>query len=85
MAKLPLRLYQHYKGNYYNVIGLCRHSETLEESVVYQALYGDYGLWVRPLKLFLEAIEVDGQTLPRFKFINTVFDQLPFLKGSLFL
>lgn len=80
MTDLPLGLYQHYKGNYYNIIGLCRHSETLEELVVYQALYGDYGLWVRPLNLFLGAVEVEGQALPRFKFINTVFGQLPALR-----
>lgn len=79
MTDLPLGLYQHYKGNYYNVIELCRHSETLEELVAYQALYGDYGLWVRPLKLFLESVELDGQALPRFKFIKTVFGQPPSL------
>lgn len=77
MTDLPLGLYQHYKGNFYNVIGLCRHSETLEENVAYQALYGDYGLWTRPLKLFLETVEFNGQSLPRFKFINTVFGQAP--------
>jgi hypothetical protein len=47
-------LYQHYRGNLYQVIGLSRHSETLEELVVYQALYGNYGLWVRPFKMFTE-------------------------------
>ncbi len=80
MTDFSLGLYQHYSGSFYNVIGLCRHSETLEESVVYQALYGDYGLWVRPLKLFLETVEIDGQTVPRFKFIKTVFGQVPSLR-----
>lgn len=70
MATLPLGLYQHYKGNHYHVIGLCRHSETLEESVVYQALYGDYGLWVRPLNMFLESLEYKGKSVPRFKFAD---------------
>jgi len=51
-------------------IGIAEHSETLEELVVYRALYGEYGLLVRPLKMFLEAVEVDGQKIPRFKFIE---------------
>lgn len=80
MTEVPLGLYQHYKGNFYHVIGLCRHSETEEEFVVYQALYGDYGLWVRPLKLFLETVEINGLTIPRFKFIKTTFGQPPSLR-----
>lgn len=80
MPPLNLGLYQHYKGNYYNVIGLCRYSETLEESVVYQALYGDYGLWVRPLKLFLESVDIEGKTVPRFTFIHRTFGQPPALR-----
>jgi hypothetical protein len=80
MSDLPLGLYQHYKGNFYQVIGLCRHSETEEKLVVYQALYGDYGLWVRPLNLFLETVEINGQVLPRFKFIKTVFGKPPSLR-----
>lgn len=80
MSDLPLGLYQHYKGNFYNLIGCCRHSETEEELVVYQALYGDYGLWVRPLNLFLETVEINGKTLPRFKFIKTTFGQPPSLR-----
>ena len=83
MTTIPLGLYQHYKGNYYNVIGLCRHSETLEECVVYQALYGDYGLWVRPLPIFLSSVEVEGQNIPRFKFIHTTFGQFPALRRPL--
>lgn len=67
---LTLGLYQHYNDNLYQVIGLSRHSETLEELVVYQALYGDYGLWVRPLSMFLESVEKDGNVIPRFKFIK---------------
>ena len=77
MRELKLGLYQHYRGNFYQVIGLCRHTETLEVLVVYQSLYGDYGLWARPLTMFLENVEVNGELLPRFKFIRTIFDQVP--------
>ncbi|MFZ4773637.1 MAG: DUF1653 domain-containing protein [Chlamydiia bacterium] len=62
-------IYQHFKGNYYEVIDIARSSETLEEFVVYRALYGDFGLWIRPLKMFLETVEREGKTVPRFKFI----------------
>ena len=68
--KLPLGKYEHYKGNQYEVIGVAKHSETLEELVVYRALYGEHGLWVRPLKMFLETVEIDGKKIPRFKFIE---------------
>lgn len=61
--------YQHYKGKKYEVIGAARHSETLEEMVVYHALYGKKDLWVRPKKMFLENIEVDGKLTQRFKLI----------------
>lgn len=67
--------YQHYKGGTYEVLGVARHSETLEELVVYQALYNDetYGqnaLWVRPKKMFIEEIFVQGKLVPRFKLIK---------------
>ena len=58
--------YRHYKGNLYDVIGVARHSETEEELVVYTALYGERGLWVRPLAMFLESVSIDGQTVARF-------------------
>lgn len=61
--------YEHYKGFRYMVIGIARHSETLEELIVYQALYGDRDIWVRPLGMFLENIVINGQTQPRFKFV----------------
>lgn len=63
---LPPGRYRHYKGNPYQVLGLARHSESLEVLVVYRALYGDQGLWVRPLAMFKETVEVEGNRLPRF-------------------
>ena len=58
--------YRHYKGNLYEVVDVATHSETEEQLVVYRALYGDRGLWVRPLAMFSETVEVDGQVVPRF-------------------
>ena len=58
--------YRHYKGQEYIVIGVARHSETEEELVVYRPDYGERGLWVRPLSMFMESVTVDGQTVPRF-------------------
>jgi hypothetical protein len=63
-------LYRHYKGPEYRVFSIARHSETEEEVVFYQALYGDYGLWVRPLSMFLESVEVDGEQVPRFALVQ---------------
>ena len=62
--------YRHYKGNEYTVLGVARHSETHEELVVYRQEYGEHGLWVRPKEMFLETVEVDGQVVPRFRFIG---------------
>jgi cupin 2 domain-containing protein len=59
--------YRHYKSNEYTVLGVARHSETLEELVVYRQEYGDRGLWVRPKQMFLESVTVDGQQVPRFQ------------------
>jgi len=59
-------LYRHYKGGQYRVLGTVRHSETLELMTLYQALYGQQGLWVRPAAMFSEVVEVDGKTQPRF-------------------
>lgn len=59
--------YRHFKGNEYLVLHIAKHSETLEEMVVYQALYGEYGIWVRPLDMFLEQIEHDGVKMDRFQ------------------
>ena len=62
--------YRHYKGHLYEVTGTARHSETLEDMVIYKALYGDFGIWVRPLKMFLEDIEVNGKIQKRFEFVG---------------
>ena len=64
---IPAGHYRHYKGNDYTVIGVARHSETMEELVVYRAEYGERGLWVRPAAMFQEIVEVDGVTVPRFR------------------
>lgn len=66
---LKTGIYRHYKGNHYQVIGVARHSETEEEHVVYRALYGERGLWIRPLAMFCETVERDGQVLPRFVWV----------------
>ena len=58
--------YRHYKGGEYEVVGLCRHSETLEPMVVYRALYGEQGLWVRPAEMWSESVEVNGKSVVRF-------------------
>lgn len=59
-------IYRHYKGQRYQVVGVARHSETLEELVVYRALYGERGLWVRPAAMFAETVLVGGVPVPRF-------------------
>ena len=62
--------YRHFKGNEYEVIGTAKHSETLEEMVVYRALYGEFGLWVRPASMWEETVERDGKTYQRFTYIG---------------
>lgn len=62
--------YRHFKGNEYLVTGVAKHSETLEEMVVYRALYGDGGLWVRPSSMWDETIERDGKRFKRFEYIG---------------
>ena len=62
--------YRHFKGNEYEVLGVARHSETLEDYVVYRALYGEGGLWVRPASMFTETIERNGKCIPRFEYIG---------------
>ena len=62
--------YRHFKGNEYEVIAIAKHSETLEEMVVYKALYGEGGLWVRPAEMWNETVERDGKEVKRFEFIE---------------
>lgn len=70
MSNVQTGIYEHYKGQQYKVIGEARHSETDEELVVYQCLYGDFSTWVRPKAMFLEQLEVEGTMIPRFKYIG---------------
>ena len=63
-------LYRHFKGNEYRVLYIASHSETLEPMVVYQALYGEGGIWVRPLSMWNETVERDGKTFKRFEYIG---------------
>lgn len=66
MTEITPGRYRHYKGNEYTVLGVARHSETLEELVVYRQEYGDRGLWVRPAAMFAESVTVNGKTVARF-------------------
>lgn len=70
MSAVKPGLYRHFKGNYYQVIGTARHSETMEELVVYRALYGERGLWVRPASMWNELVERDGRTVKRFTYMG---------------
>ncbi|MGQ0811089.1 MAG: DUF1653 domain-containing protein [Nitrospiraceae bacterium] len=69
--------YRHYKGKEYQVLGCAKHSETEEQFVVYRALYGDQGLWIRPTTMFLENVLVDGWSVPRFQFMDDDAGQKP--------
>ena len=70
MEEIKCGRYRHFKGNEYEVLGLARHSETLEEMVVYRALYGDGGLWVRPARMWNESVEHEGNTVRRFTYLG---------------
>lgn len=70
MEKIKLGIYRHFKGNEYRVLSVATHSETLEDYVVYQALYGKNGLWVRPLAMFTEEISREGSYIKRFEFVE---------------
>ena len=70
MNEIKLGKYRHFKGNEYEVIGIAKHSETLAPMVVYRALYGEGGLWVRPAEMWNEIVERDGKRFPRFTYIE---------------
>ena len=70
MEKIELGRYKHFKGNEYEVIGIAKHSETLEEMVVYRALYGEGGIWVRPKNMWNETVVHNGETVKRFTKID---------------
>ncbi len=69
-SQIILGKYRHFKGHEYEVIAVARHSETLEEMVIYRALAGGQEYWVRPLKIFLEMAEVNGKKVPRFEYLG---------------
>jgi hypothetical protein len=70
MEEIKLGRYRHFKGNEYRVLYLAKHSETEEDMVVYQALYGERGIWVRPAAMWNETVERDGKTFKRFEYIG---------------
>ncbi len=70
--ELEKGLYRHYKGNMYEVFMTAQHSETEEWMVVYKALYGEEGMWVRPYEMFVEKVEMKGEPVPRFEYVGCV-------------
>ena len=70
MSEIKLGKYRHFKGMEYEVIAIAKHSETLEEMVVYKALYGDGDVWVRPASMWDEVVERDGKTFKRFTYLD---------------
>jgi len=70
MDEIKLGKYRHFKGREYDVLGIAKHSETLEDLVVYRALYGEGGLWVRPASMWNESVEREGKTFLRFTYIG---------------
>ena len=70
IMELKLGKYRHFKGNEYELLGIASHRETMEPMVVYRALYGERGLWVRPLSMWTEIVERDGYHGPRFQYID---------------
>ena len=76
MAEIKAGRYRHFKGMEYEVLCVAKHSETLEEMVVYRALYGERGLWVRPASMWCENVEREGRVVPRFTYIAEKEDEL---------
>ena len=72
MTTPPLGIYRHYKGNFYQLLHIARHSETEEPLAVYRALYGDYGVWVRPLAMFTESVAMEQGSMARFALVKAV-------------
>ena len=70
MNEIKIGKYRHFKGNEYEVIAVAKHSETTEDMVVYKALYGEGGLWVRPASMWNETVERDGKAFNRFEYIG---------------
>lgn len=70
-------IYKHYKDQYYEVLDIARHTETLETLVVYRSLYGSFDLWVRPLAMFLETVTNNGVSTPRFQYIGNQLSKKP--------
>ncbi len=70
MSEIKIGKYRHFKGGEYEVIGIAKDSETLEDMVVYRALYGDGGMWVRSAEMFGETVTREGKILPRFEYID---------------
>ena len=68
--ELPFGIYRHYKGNQYEVVGFAKHNETLENMVIYKALYSEGGIWVRPLSMWGEHVEIDGEAVRRFEYVD---------------
>jgi hypothetical protein len=75
LPETPPGLYRHYKGGEYEVVGVARHSETLEPMVIYRPLYNESGLWIRPYSMFFEQVEVAGALQPRFSLVTPKSDQ----------
>ena len=71
---IPQGIYRHYKGSLYQVLHTAQHSETEEALVVYRCLYGEYGVWVRPIAMFAETVTVDGKQVARFELIKALND-----------
>ena len=74
LQSVPQGIYRHYKGRLYQVLHTAQHSETEEILVVYRCLYGEYGVWVRPLAMFTETVEVDGKQVARFELVKVLAD-----------
>jgi hypothetical protein len=70
MTDIKLGKYKHFKGEEYEVLGIAKHSETMEELVIYRALYGEHTIWVRPIGMFVDMKKKDGIEVPRFEFVK---------------